>query len=388
MKGIKEIVLSFSLALATFLAFAEVRKLLLSKERYQTQEEPAAILGESEDPHLSLNWGVQQIHAASAWRKHPGSRDVIVAVIDTGCDVHHPELRNNIWTNPGESGLDADGNPKASNGIDDDDNGYVDDFHGWNFSSNTSDISDEHGHGTHIAGIIGGQRLNGLSSSGVAPHVSLMILKYFDTESSGKDNLDNTIRAIRYAVHMGAAIINYSGGGVMRSQQEEATLKWAAAQGVLVVAAAGNEGLNSDFFHFYPADYELNNILSVAAIDQHGDLLRMSNFGVNTVDLAAPGKNIYSTLPGGAHGYMSGTSQATAFVSGVAALLIANDQRMGDPSALIQHLLANSSPRTILRNKLRSGGLLDAKLALDSSDVNLAQVAARNNRAPARALSN
>jgi subtilisin family serine protease len=146
-----------------------------------------------------------------------------------------------------------------------------------------------------------------------------------------------------------------------------------------VVAAAGNEGVNSDFFHFYPADYDLPNILSVGAIDKDENLMHISNYGINTVHLAAPGKNIYSTLPNGQYGYMSGTSQATAFATGVAALLIANDPQMRNPRALIQHLIKNSSRRAALRGKLRSSGLLDAKLALESSDLELTQAADNNN---------
>jgi subtilisin family serine protease len=201
-----------------------------------------------------------------------------------------------------------------------------------------------------------------------------MILKYYDTESAGFDNLKNTIAAIHYAVRMGADVINYSGGGVMRSQDEEEALRWAANQGVLVVAAAGNDGLNSDFHHFYPADYELPNILSVGALDRDGRLLRMSNYGRNTVDVAAPGRNIYSTLPNGQHGYMSGTSQATAFATGVAALLIANDPRLHDPAALIEHLVDHASHRADLRDRVRAGGILNAEEALRASDTQLAEL--------------
>jgi subtilisin family serine protease len=363
MKGLKEILLSFSLGLATILTFTLTQK----KERsIPVHDEPTAISGESEDANLSLTWGVQEIHAPAAWKRQTGSRNVTVAVIDTGCDVHHPALSRNIWINPGESGLDRFGNNKASNGVDDDGNGFVDDLHGWNFADHDSDIADDHGHGTHIAGIIGAEH-----GTGVSPHVSLMILKYFNPDASGPDNLRHTISAIRYAVKMGADIINYSGGGVVKSREEEEALRWAAAQGVLVVAAAGNEGVNSDFFHFYPADYDLPNILSVAAIDQHEELMRISNYGIQTVALAAPGKNIYSTLPGGEYGYMSGTSQATAFATGVAALLIANDPQMRNPRALISHMLASASRRTALRTKLRSAGILDAKLALERSNLEL-----------------
>lgn len=383
MQGFKEILLSFSIGFAALFTYVMLHHKMQTPERVQTVDEPTASAGESVDTNLALNWGIEQVHARAAWRRHSGSKDVIVAVIDTGCDVHHPDLKDNIWRNPGENGLDDNGLPRANNGRDDDGNGFVDDAHGWDFVSQSGDVSDAHGHGTHIAGIIGAKALDGSSAIGVAPHVSLMILKYYDTDASGADNLRNTINAIRYAVTMGADIINYSGGGVIRSQEEEETLRWASKKGVLVIAAAGNEGMNSDFFHFYPADYDLPNIISVGAIDRNEELLRMSNYGASTVDVVAPGKNIYSTLPQGQHGYMSGTSQATAFVTGVAALLLANDARMKDPSLLIEHLITHSSPRLALRGRVRANGIVDAERALSASDLEMAALG--NRRMPAQA---
>ena len=141
-------------------------------------------------------------------------------------------------------------------------------------------------------------------------------------------------------------------------------MSWAAQRGVLVVAAAGNEGLNSDFFHFYPADYELPNILSVTATDRNGQLLSVSNFGKATVDLAAPGKNIYSTLPNGEHGYMTGTSQATAFVTGLAALVMAQDATLTKPELLIHHLLKRGRPLASLRGRTRAESIINAEFAL------------------------
>src|SRR5262249_33841169 len=152
----------------------------------------------------------------------------------------------------------------------------------------------------------------------------------------------------------------YSGGGILRSREEEAAIAWAAQNGVLVVAAAGNEGLNSDFFHFYPADYEQPNILSVAALHRHAQLLDVSNFRPSTWHIAAPGKNIHATLPGGLHGFMTGTSQATAFASGLAALLMAQNSQLRDPSILIQYLLNHGRKLASLRGRIRSGSEIDA----------------------------
>lgn len=378
MKGMKEILVSFTVAFATLSTYAYLKKEIKSPKRNQNDSAPTQVSlasdGVTDDPEISLNWGLQTLDTAQAWRKQTGSKKIVVAIIDTGCDTAHPSLRENIWRNPGESGLDEFGMSRASNGIDDDDNGFVDDVHGWNFASNSADIMDEHGHGTHIAGIIGAKKGNGLPSSGVAPDVSLMILKYYDSQSSGMDNLENTIRSIRYAVRMGADVINYSGGGLLKSSEEEAMIRWAGRQGVLVIAAAGNEGMNSDFFPFYPANYDLPNVLSVGAIDRAGQLMDMSNYGLNSVDLVAPGKNIYSTLPNGQFGYMSGTSQATAFATGVAVLMMSEQEEMTHPETLIKHILTTSKPEPRLKTRIRSGSVLNAGLSIKALDVTLALV--------------
>ncbi|NJL24144.1 MAG: S8 family serine peptidase [Calothrix sp. SM1_5_4] len=277
MNGFKEILLSFTIAFASLMWLARINEELKTRQRFQPAPEPAAVSGYSDDPEMKL----------PPPTRPAGQKPVVVALIDTGCDINHPDLRSNIWVNAGETGLDEDGNPKASNGIDDDGNGFVDDVHGWNFVTDSPELMDEHGHGTHIAGIVG-------AANGFAPQVSLMILKYFDEGNNGGQNLRYTVEAIRYATRMGANIINYSGGGILRSSEEEAALAEAAAHGILVVAAAGNEGMNSDFFHFYPANYNLPNILSVTAVDQDGRLMDSSNFGRATVDLAPGAQHLFN----------------------------------------------------------------------------------------------
>lgn len=379
MRGIKEILLSFTIGLAGFATLTWITKTNdeAKIERRQEQSPPTNLAGKNEDPALALSWGLEQIEAPKAWKKENGNKRIVIAIIDTGADVHHPALKQNIWRNPGESGLDEDGISKAMNGLDDDGNGFVDDVHGWNFTNGSPDVTDDHGHGTHIAGIVGGQ------GTGVARDVSLMILKYYDTESQGYDNLTNTVSAIRYAIRMGANVINYSGGGMIKSADEENMLQWAAQQGILVVAAAGNEASDSDILPFFPASYELNNIISVGATDRHGHLLSISNHGTKSVDLAAPGKNIYSTLPNGEYGYMTGTSQATAFVSGVAALLLAHAPHLSaNPPLLIDHMVVSGRSLAALKTKTRSGRLVDANQALSRSDTELASLPQR--RTPAR----
>ncbi len=359
MKGYKEIFISFVIGFIAFSTLANWSRIRNLSRNKILNVEPTVTHGPSVDPELSLNWGLRAIRARGSLYPDKSGQGVVVAVIDTGCDIHHPDLRGRFWVNPGETGIDENGNPKSGNGIDDDGNGFIDDVHGWNFAEHSPDVTDDHGHGTHIAGIIA-------AKDGVAPGVSLMILKYYDAQSSGEDNLNHTVRAIRYAVRMGAKVINYSGGGIMRSEEEEEAIRWAQKQGVLFVAAAGNEGLNSDFFHFYPANYGLSNIISVAAVDRYDRLIPQSNFGTATAHIAAPGKNIYSTLPGGHYGYMTGTSQATAFVTGLAALLISNQEPGGDlkPHQLIKIIMSRGRRLPHLAGRLKSGSTIDVSQTL------------------------
>lgn len=323
------------------------------------------------DPHITGKWGLVKTSAAKAWEISQGSKDIVVAVIDTGADVTHQDLAENLWVNPGETGLDKNGKDKATNDFDDDGNGFKDDVHGWNFVANNGNLVDTHGHGTHIAGIIGARGGNNFGISGVAPHVSLMILKYYDPNTN---NLRNTIRAIKYAVQMKANIINYSGGGVEYSPEEYAAVKEAEKAGVLFVSAAGNERSNSDENgkRYYPADYDLSNIISVTAVSKDDtQVLASSNYGVHTVDLAAPGENIYSTLPGNAFGTMTGTSQATAFVTGVAALVMAHNR--GFKAADIRkYILRTGDEYPTLLSKTGTAKLLNSYKALTSLDMDVA----------------
>jgi thermitase len=320
------------------------------------------------DPAMSQKWDLKLTDSVKAWRLSKGSRDIVVAVIDTGADLSHPDLRANLWKNSGEIGTDSLGRNKASNGIDDDNNGFIDDVHGFNFVSGNSDLSDNHGHGTHIAGIIGAEGGNGIGITGVAPKVSLMILKYYDPKAPGVNNLMNTVKAIEYAAKMNAHIINYSGGGLEKSPHEISAIKKAQAKGILFVAAAGNEKSNSDVHGYYPADYDLDNIISVTAIDQSKKVLESSNYGKNSVDLAAPGNNIYSLLPGGHYGFMTGTSQATAFVTGVAALVMAQDKDLRRADRIVKYLTHTGDIHPQLVGKTRYNKILNSYRALAIKD--------------------
>jgi len=325
------------------------------------------------DPAIASGWGLKMTESQKAWRISQGSREIVVCVIDTGADVKHPDLKNNLWVNKGESGKDKLGRERATNGIDDDNDGYIDNVNGWNFVKNSGDVSDDHGHGTHIAGIIGAEGGNGIGISGVSPKVSLMILKYYDAKGTDVSNLVNTVKAIDFGVAHGCNIMNYSGGGVAPSVEEKSAIERAMRKGILFVAAAGNERSNSDVRKYYPADYGLPNILSVTAIDKDKNVLPSSNYGEQTVDIAAPGNDIISTLPNGQYGFLTGTSQATAFASGVAALVMANNPQLKKADKIIKYLTKTGDTDERLAGKTRYRKRLNSykALAIQDSDLTL-----------------
>ncbi|MEY4615212.1 MAG: hypothetical protein RJB66_172 [Pseudomonadota bacterium] len=329
----------------------------------KTQNESSVVFN---DPAISSKWDLQKTDAEKAWQVSQGSRHIVVAIIDTGCDVRHEDLSNNIWQNPGEIGNDSEGRNKATNGIDDDGNGFIDDLYGWNFVNNNNDLTDNHGHGTHIAGIVGAEGGNGKGIIGIAPKVSMMILKYYDPKTP-TDNLRNTVQAIHYATKMRANIINYSGGGLEFSEEEKKAIQEAQRRGILFVAAAGNERSNSDHHKYFPADYGLSNIISVTAIDPNTQVLPSSNYGVETVQIAAPGQNILSTLPRNTYGFMTGTSQATAFVTGAAAVVMAHKGTFSVDETK-KYLLATGDGEETLINKTGTSRKLNLYKALTVLD--------------------
>lgn len=224
------------------------------------------------------------IDAPEAWDIATGSADVKVAVVDTGIDYNHPDLDDQLWTNPGEI---------ADNGIDDDENGYVDDVYGIDTVNDDSDPFDDHGHGSHVSGTIGGEGNNGLGVAGVNWDVTIMPVKTFDAGGSGWD--EDIIEALAYVNMMGADVSSNSwgGGGYSQAMYDE-----IEAFPGLFCAAAGNDSMDNDSWMAYPASYDLDNILSVAATDMWDELAWFSNYGVATVDVGAPGDGILSCVPG------------------------------------------------------------------------------------------
>src|SRR6266508_2886436 len=281
------------------------------------------------DPFYSRLWGLNNtgqpvngfpgtpdadIDAEEAWSVTTGSANVTVAVIDTGVDYSHPDLSSAIWINPGEDCAGC-----RTDGVDNDGNGYVDDWRGWDFANHDNAPADDHGHGTHVAGTIGAVGDNGIGVTGVNWNVRVMPLKFLS--STGTGTTADAISAVLYAAAKGADVLNNSWAGDEYSQALGDAIADADAHGSLFVAAAGNDGRDNDATPTYPASYELPNVVSVAATDDTDDLAFFSNAGRRSVDLGAPGVNIYSTWPGASYRDLSGTSMAAPHVAGAAALV-------------------------------------------------------------------
>ena len=284
---------------------------------------PAGLPGPATDPLYSDQWHLADAKVPEAWAyldglglPPGGNRDIVVAVIDTGVDITHPDLAANIWTNSLEI---------AGNGIDDDGNGYVDDVHGVDVITNSGDPMDDHGHGTHVAGIIAAQADNAEGGVGVAYNVQILPIKA--AQSSGVLASSDIAEAIYYASAKGADVINMSFGGYAHSQVEEDALTVAFGQAVLVAAAGNDAKVNMPCpfgVDMYPAAY--NWVLGVMAQNQGGTRAGFSNYDCQSHDaheyeLMAPGVDIWSTLPGGQYGAWDGTSMAAPIVSGIAALV-------------------------------------------------------------------
>ncbi len=301
------------------------------------------------------------VHLQTETINLPERKPIVIAMIDTGFDPLQKDLRQMLWINPGETGFDSFGNAKGNNGIDDDGNGYTDDISGVDFSvsANTSAFpKDVEGHGTHVSGIIGGlvteMKRAPAAEALIAERrpVRLMILKYYDEKATGDVNLRRSLEALEYAVDNDVDIINYSGGGNVPNAREIVALKRAQRKGILVIAAAGNDGADLDKGGFYPASYDLPNILAVAALGKDQKLHPKSNYGQHATMIAAPGEKIISQVPGGLAA-MTGTSQATAMVTGVLAGMIAESTERRTPEAWIQLLLQSSEIEPNLIGKLR-----------------------------------
>jgi thermitase len=288
------------------------------------------------------------IQAQKAWPISRGSKKIVVAVIDTGIDYNHEDLKENLWMNSKEI---------AGNGIDDDNNGYIDDVYGWNAQLNNGNPMDGNGHGTHCAGTIGAVHNNGLGVAGVMKDVQMMAVKFLSDQGSG--TLADAVEAIDYATKMNVDIMSNSWGGGGFSQALFNSIEAAKNKGIIFVAAAGNDNSNNDTRASYPSSYQIDNVISVASHTAQDTVSSFSNFGKRTVHVIAPGSNVLSTTPQNTYKVYSGTSMATPHASGVVGLLLAKTGRL-PVLEVRERLMATSVPVSTYTRKVSASGRVSA----------------------------
>ena len=329
---------------------------------------PKATSNSPNDPLLDRLYGMSNINAdPTAWDVINKSPNVVVAVIDTGVDYDHEDLAANMWRNPGEK----------QNGKDDDGNGIPDDIHGASFLVSSQrlvvsgDPDDDQGHGTHCAGTVAAVGDNGTGVVGVTWKAQIMALKFLDRSGSGSSV--GAVRCIDYAINKGADIISTSWGGGQRAREIEAAIARAEDAGILFVAAAGNENRDIDSQPSFPAAYDIDNIISVAAIDEDDERADFSNTGRVNVDIGAPGVAIGSTYPNDRYVLLNGTSMATPHVSGAAALVWASQGKSASAVTVRNWLLSKARPVGRLAQFWKGdadndGGVLDVSSLADTTE--------------------
>ncbi len=320
-------------------------------------------------------WDKRMVGCETAWETETGSSNIVVAVIDTGVDLDHEDLAARIWHNAGEAGA------LATNGIDDDANGYIDDWVGWDFGQDDNDPDDNgdgydslndgngaYGHGTHCAGIIGAAGNNGTGIAGMCWNIRIMALKpfeYFPAYTNMFVYDSKAVAAMIYAADNGAKVTSnsYGGSGDVGFFYEDG-IYYLQTNGVLFVAAAGNDGTDNDAVAHWPSNVDLDNVIAVGSSDEADGMSYFSNYGETTVDLFAPGSSIVSTYPGDAYWYMSGTSMACPQAAGAAALLLSCDPDLSwsDCRAALLDTVDTSAAFT---NRCVSAGRMNAAAALE-----------------------
>ncbi len=301
------------------------------------------------DPHFGEQWALTKINAPSAWDETTGSGSIVIAVIDSGVDTSHADLAGQLWTNPDEI---------PGNQIDDDNNGRVDDIHGWNILDNDGNLDDTTGHGTQVAGVIGATANNGAGGAGVCWGCKLMIVKV--VKAGGVANYSDIAAGVLYAAQKGAKVINLSLGGA----QDSATLRAAIAEAAKTAVIVGGAGNDNSGARFYPAAYD-DAVLAVAGVDQNDVKVDTSNYGA-WVDVSAPGKDILTTFSGGGYGSASGTSLAAPFAAGLAGLLLSQHPAWSPDqmrAQMIRTTTSIESTNPALHGQLGSGRI-DAGRAL------------------------
>jgi len=307
------------------------------------------------DPNLSQAWGIAKVSADKAWAKQKGSKNIVVAVIDTGVDYTHPDLAFNMWRKP--SGM--------QNGLNIAGDAITGDVVGWDFVHNDNLPFDDNQHGTHCAGVIGATGNDGKGISGVSQRVSIMAIKFLTGKGSG--DVASAVKAIDYAVSRGAKILSNSWGGKGDDGTNGAlkdAVQRASNAGVLFVAAAGNDGTDNDSSPVFPAAYNLENMVTVAATNENDGMAFFSNRGVKSVHVGAPGTNVYSTVPGNKYAKLSGTSMACPHVAGAAALVWSQFPN-ADYKEIKRRLMDSGDAISALNGKTISGKRINVESALN-----------------------
>jgi thermitase len=309
----------------------------------------------ADDPQFAEQWALYQINVFEAWTRTKGSSEIVVAVLDTGVEYTHVDLANNIWTRPA-----------AVPPYRDQDLGTIDDVLGYDAVANDADPTDENGHGTFVAGLIGAECGNNVGLCGVNWKIQIMPLRFMN--AGGFGYVADAVEAINYAIDRKRAgvnlrVINVSWGLSQPSRALEDVIRKAYEAGILFVVASGSTSTNNDTSPRYPAGYSLGNIISVAATDRSGALAQFSNYGARSVHLAAPGQDILTTTLGNDYGQHSGTSMAAPMVTGVAALALSTRPDLS-VDELRSLLLRSVDPLRGLRGKVSTGGRINAAKAL------------------------
>ena len=317
------------------------------------------------DPFFNSLWGLHNtgqsggkvdadMDAPEAWNLSTGGEGVVVGVIDSGVDYNHEDLNANMWKNPGEI---------PNNNRDDDGNGYVDDYHGINAIKNNGNPMDDDDHGSHVSGTIAGVGNNGKGVVGVCWTAKIMALKFLDANGGG--SISDEIKCIEYAIDKKADILNGSFGDYFTSKAEKRAIEKAREAGILCIFAAGNDGTNNDRKPHYPSSYNYDNIIAVAASGRSDRLASWSNYGRASVDIAAPGVSIRSTIPNNRYTSWDGTSMASPQVAGLAALIKAYDSSL-DWEEIKDIILKQGDQKSSLQGKLLSGKRINAFNSLTS----------------------
>jgi len=314
------------------------------------------------DGNYSRLWGMNYIEAPAAWDRATGNDSSVMAVVDTGVDYNHPDLQENMWRNPSEI---------PGDGIDNDNNGIIDDVFGFNGIDNSGDPMDAHGHGTHCSGTMAGRGNNEIGVAGINWSGKIMGIRFMD--ASGRGDLAAAIRGIDYVVSqkqrgVNVRVMNNSWGGGGFSEPLRRAIEKAGQEGIVFVAAAGNSASDNDSSPSYPASYDLPNLISVGAVGQDGTLASFSNYGAQSVKIAAPGVSILSTMPNGQYGFMSGTSMASPHVAGAFGLLFSTEPNLSVDDA-VRRMIDSGVEQNVLKGKIKDGRGLNLK-RLITNDTN------------------